>query len=167
MNTLKQLLAQKQIAMNLVEVADGELTPELELKLKQSEMSLLEKADAYAAVRDELYSTVEHLKAKENEFKTAREHVETYIERFEKRLIDTLLERGMTELVGEDVVFKISPTRGTVEITDQDAAKLFYGREKVTIDIDKAAIREALDSGEQLSFAKIQQNYSIKQKVRK
>lgn len=167
MSTLKELLDKERTALILLESAQGELTPEQDAMLTTLEQTVMQKGDAYAAVRDSLYGLVERLTGNKKELDAAIKATKNYIERFESRLIDTLLTAQKTELVGTENVLKISPTRGNVVITDNAAAIRLYGVTKEITTIDLVAIREDLDAGIDKGVAKIVINYAIKQSVNK
>jgi hypothetical protein len=169
MSSLSLLLEFERAAIALLESAQGELSPEQELKLATIEQSLMEKGDAYAAVRQSLRGFLTRMKKQRDDLDTAIKQSENYIDNFDQRFIDTLLLNGKTELIGESVIMKISPTCGSVKITNKELALANYGRSRTTITPDLDAIRADLEAGKQLTkeLAIIEEGYQIRQSVNK
>lgn len=159
---LVEILGQLAEIESLLIVNQGELTPEEDAKLKLFSESLLEKVDGYKHFFDRLEMSVEYWKGKENEAKQIRKAIEANIANAEDYLKSNMLGRGISELAGEEFLFKIRPTQGSVVITNEDEAKECYGKEKITIEIDKKKVREDLENGVNIGCAIIQQNYSLK-----
>jgi hypothetical protein len=162
---LVEILGQLAEIESLLIVNQGELTPEEDTKLKLFTESLIEKVDGYKHFFDRLDMSVSYWKAKENEAKQIRKALESNIDHAESYLKNIMLSRGVSELSGEEFIFKISPTAGEVVITDEQAAKECYGKEKITIEIDKKKVREDLENGINIDCAVIKQNYQLRAKA--
>jgi hypothetical protein len=161
-----------ELLTNLAEIegmlveSKGELTPEDETKLKLFSESLLEKVDNYKHFFDRLEMSLDYWKKKENEAKKIKQALESNIERAEDYLKSVMLHKGITKLEGDEYTFTLSPTRGKIEITDEQSAREVYPREKITIEVDKEKLREDLEKGIDIQCAKIIQTYSLRAKAK-
>lgn len=160
LNTVAEIEAQ-------IESTKGELTPELESALTKTQVNLLSKVDAYFAVMERLDLSVEFWKRKEDEAKAVRKSLENAVESFKERLKMTMLNMDQKTLVGDEIIFTLSPTRGRVEIVDQVAAETNYGEQVVTTKVNLDRIRKDLENGIDLGAAKILQTYSLRTKANK
>jgi len=165
MSSLNNLLTNQKLFMSVIETAQGEMSEAQSLELKTLEQELVKKPDAIAGVLDNFESSIELLSKKKKEIDAALKSLKAQYERLEQYTIDSLLNANLVELEGNEIVLKISPTAGELEITDQAQAEKLYGVEEITIKVSKDAIKKDLNSGVDLGVAKIKQNYSLKRRI--
>lgn len=165
--TLKDILNTVAEIESQIEASKGEITPELETALTQTQVDLLSKIDAYHAVMERLDLSVEYWKRKEDDAKAVRKSLESAVDNFKERLKMTMLGMDQKTLVGDEIIFTLNPTRGKVEIVNQESAEVNYGEQVVTTKVNLDRIRKDLENGIDLGAAKIVQTYSLRTKANK
>lgn len=167
MSSLRNLLDQRALTNSLIEAAQGELTDEQAKELDKLERELAKKPDAIAAILKDFKATEEILARRSSDIAAARKSLKVQYERLEKYTIDNLLNNNLKELEGEEIVLRISPTAGELEIKNKELAEKLYGQTVTEIVVSKDAIKKDLKNGVDLGCAVIKQNYSLKIKERK
>lgn len=165
--SLSKLLEQRKLTNEILEAGGGELTPEQFSALEILERELATKPDAIASVLNEFSLVVSDLKKKKSDLDAAIKSIERQFERLEQYTIENMLNHELKELEGEDVVLKLSPTRGSVKIKDKALAEQLYGEEEVTVKVSLDRIRKDLDSSIDLGVAIIEQGWSLKSKIKR
>jgi hypothetical protein len=159
---LSEILHQlADIEIMLIE-SKGELSPEDEGKLKLFTESLTEKVDGYKHFFDRIEMSINYWKGKENEAYEIRKALEKNLENAEEHLKQVMLHKQVRELVGDSYIFKLSPTKGRVEVIDEAMAKELYPREKITVTVDAERLRQDLENGIDMRCGKIIQTYSLR-----
>jgi len=164
---LIEILGQLAEIESLLIENKGELTPEDDTKLKLFTESLVEKVDGYKHFFDRIDLSINYWKAKEHEAKQIRAALETGVDNAKEHLKATMLQREITTLEGDEYIFKISPTKGKLVITDEEQALAAYPKEKITITIDNEKIRQDLEANIDMKCAVIEQTWSLRTTVKR
>lgn len=139
--------------LNEIEELEGELTPELEERLKINEANMAKKMEGYCKLI--LWYDTQILAAK-----SEKERLDKLIKRSERSqqwLKDAILNvmNATGKLNGVSAgTFTVGTRKSTaVNIIDESAIPARYAREVVTVKIDKTAIKDAIKNGEEVPGA--------------
>ena len=145
MNTLFKITEQaRELSQALIE---GELTPEMESALIINQNELQEKSINYAyAIRSIEYdleaidSEIKRLQA----LKTSRTNA---IERMKSAVLDAMGIYGIDKIETPTMKISVRLNNPAVELVNEYQIPDIFKKEKVTVSIDKTAIKEAIESG--------------------
>lgn len=161
--TLKGITQDILALESLLLEAEGDLTnPALEEWMTINEENMAGKIDAYKHMMDHMEAGIEYFKQKAIEAVQARKIYENQIERMKERLRFTMTELTTSELIGTDYRFKLSKTKPKVIITDDQKIPVCYLTEKLEYTPNKEAIKIAIEKGEIIQGAHLEENYSLK-----
>ena len=139
-----------------IEENGGELTPELEEQITITEHDRESKCEGYVSVIRQLKSKSQLIKDEAKRLLDAARTYDKSVERLEDNLLSSIVQLGniKTNFVS------ISTRRNkSVEIADDVEIPLQYQR--VKIEANKTAIKEALESGIDVPGATIVEKYSL------
>jgi hypothetical protein len=139
-----------------IEENGGDLTPELEEQLTITEHDRESKCEGYVSVIRQLKSKSELLKSEAKRLLDAARTYDKSVERLEDNLLSSIVQLGniKTNFVS------ISTRRNkSVEIADDVEIPLQYQR--VKIEANKTAIKEAIESGIDVPGATIVEKFSL------
>jgi hypothetical protein len=139
-----------------IEENGGELTPELEEQLTITEHDRESKCEGYVSVIRQLKSKSQLIKDEAKRLLDAARTYDKSVERLEDNLLSSIVQLGniKTNFVS------ISTRRNkSVEIADDIEIPLQYQR--VKIEANKTAIKEALESGIDVPGATIVEKFSL------
>lgn len=129
--------------------------------LESIEGEIEDKADGYAKVIRDIESDISGLKSEEKRIKERRQALENRISLMKKSLEEAMRTTGRVKFKTSLFSFGIQKNPVSVEITDE--AKALSSRYiKQKTEIDKTAIKEAIQNGEQLDFAQLVQSESLR-----
>lgn len=140
--------------LNEIEELEGELTPELEERLKINEANMAKKMEGYCKLI--LWYDTQILAAKEE-----TERLRKLIRRAERSqgwlkgaMIDVMA--GLDKPKVSAGTFTVGTRKSTaVNIIDESAIPARYASEVVTVKIDKTAIKDAIKNGEEVPGAQL------------
>lgn len=143
-----------------IEELEGELTPELEERLKINAENMSSKMEDYCKAIRYYEMTVANAKSE-------KERLDKLIKRSERSqqwLKDAIL--NVMNATGKPKVSAGTFTVGTrkstaVNIIDESAIPARYANEVVTVKIDKTAIKDAIKNGEEVPGAQLVERKSI------
>lgn len=143
---------------------DGEIDFDLAQQyLEALEGEREEKIESIALYVKELYHEADAIAQEELKLKKRRQAKEKKAERLEEYLKSSLLGFGSKKFETPRVVLSFRPSKSVV-ITDESKLDKKYMKAKVVVTVDKTAIKDALDKGEVVEGAAIEekQNLQIK-----
>lgn len=157
-NSLFQINSELVDITNLLIENGGELTPELETRLKIAESELKAKSVNYYHVIKELESTTNMIDAEIKRLQELKKSRVNTIEKLENALIYSMNLHGIEKI--ETETLKISTRKSkSVEVVDID--KLPFNCLKIEKKAIKSEIKKMLDEGMEIQGAKIVENTSI------
>lgn len=122
--------------------------------LEGSEGAFDDKIESYCKVIKNLEADAEALKKESKRLSDKKKVIENNIARMKKAMMDALIVTGKRE-AGGLIKAKIQKNGGALPlIVDLEGADLPEEYRKVEYSADGAKIREALDNGEELAFAR-------------
>lgn len=146
--------------LNEIEELEGELTPELEERLKINAENMAKKMEGYCKLI--LWYDTQIIAAKEE-----TERLRKLIKRAERSqewmkgaMLDVMVGLDKTKVSAG--TFTVGTRKSTaVNIIDESAIPARYASEVVTVKIDKTAIKDAIKNGEEVPGAQLVERKSI------
>jgi len=137
-----------------------ELTPELEAALVINQDQLQNKAGNYAKVITNIQSDSDAIDAEIKRLKAMKETKDRALNRLKESLREAMLVSGLDKI--ESSLFKLSLRRSeAVEVDVVDALPSEFINIKNVVTADKVAIKEAIKRGENITGARIIENFNI------
>ena len=156
MKNLFNIDAELYEVYNEIENNGGEMTPELEATLEITEAERLTKGEGYVYVIKQLRSQSDMIKS---EIKRLQE-IEKRYQNSADKLANTLLQSVVAHGQIKTALVTISTRKSkSVSITDESLLGAEFLRIKT--EPNKTAIKEALESGQEVQGALIVENYSL------
>ena len=139
-----------------IENNGGEMSPELEAALEITEAERMTKGEGYVYVIKQLKSQADLLKAEAKRLQEIAKQYENSADKLADRLLQSVIAHGQIKTAFVTISTRKSKS---VSITDESLLKAEYLRIKT--EPNKTAIKEALESGEEVQGALIVENYSL------
>lgn len=139
----------------------GEVNEEIEKFLTITHSELAEKVDGYQNVIERFEALEDHYKARAEFFRTVSGQCKTVAQRLKDNIKYAMQEMGVVEIKGNDIRFKLSPTKGRVIIEDANMVPVEFKEEVIETKIDDKKIREALEQGE-VRGARLEPGFSLR-----
>jgi hypothetical protein len=135
----------------------GELTPELEIAMR----AIAEDVDATSMTLERAESAAAYWKEQARKANAVAKGLSAFQERLEATIKGLMQEKGMNELLGDSVRFKLSPCAKRLVI---DEARLDpgYRMQVVTMLPDKARLKEELEAGATITGASLEGGTSLR-----
>ena len=142
--------------------ADGDLTDEqLKEALVALEESKVEKCGNAICYLNMLKHGIEDMKAEEKRINTMRKSLESRAKNLESAFAYVLKNMGDKEVITKYGVMKLRKNPASVVIDDITKIDSKYTRQKIQIDVDKIAIKKAIQSGKKVDGAHIEQGEKL------
>ena len=139
-----------------IENNGGEMSPELEAALEITEAERMTKGEGYVYVIKQLKSQADLLKAEAKRLLEIAKQYENSADKLADRLLQSVITHGQIKTAFVTISTRKSKS---VSITDESLLKAEYLRIKT--EPNKTAIKEALESGQEVQGALIMENYSL------
>ena len=140
------------------QLEQGELTPEIEQQLQINEEQLKEKAINYGYVIRSFEYDNDIIDAEIKRLKQLKEQKENAIDKLKSAVSDAMQLYGIEKI--DSPTLKLSFRKSeSIEVSDNLDKKYFI--EKITLQPDKNAIKQAIKQGEQVEGAVLVTNYNI------
>jgi hypothetical protein len=137
-----------------------ELTPELEAALVINQDQLQNKAGNYAKVITNIQSDSDAIDAEIKRLKAMKETKDRALNRLKDALREAMLVSGIDKI--ESSLFKLSLRRSeSVEVDIVDTLPSEFINIKNVVTADKVAIKEAIKRGENITGARIIENFNL------
>jgi hypothetical protein len=137
-----------------------ELTPELEQALILNQQQLQTKAGSYAKIIANYQANADAADAEIKRLKQYKEQNEKVVDRLKNALSESMLISGTEKLESDFWRFSVRRSEA-VEVDLLEALPANYVTEKTTKSADKVAIKEAIKRGENITGARIVENFSL------
>lgn len=164
--SLPALVKESQALFQALAESGGELTPEMESALSNIEVNLPAKIDGYKVMIDRAELEEAYWKKKADEFYAVATGMKNVQARLKESLKFAAIQLNQTELVGNDVKFKLSNSKPKL-IIDSDKIDKAYTMQVTTTEIDKKRIEEDLKLGVPVTGAHLEETKSIRAYVNK
>ena len=137
-----------------------ELTPELEAALLINQDQLQTKAGNYAKVIANIQSDADAIDTEIKRLKAMKDTKDRSINRLKEALRDAMLVSGIDKI--ESSLFKLSLRRSeAVEVDVVEALPNAFQNVKNVVTADKVAIKEAIKRGENVTGARLVENFNL------
>jgi hypothetical protein len=160
--SLRELVSDtSEIEQMLVE-SNGEITPAIEAMLAVTCTALPEKIDNYSYMIDRMESIAAFYKAKSDMFLRLAFSAAKVSERCENNMKDAMKELKVTELLGNDIRFKLVKSNPAVNILDESLVPASYKITETTTRVDKKRLADDLKLGVPVAGAELTQGSSLR-----
>ena len=137
-----------------------ELTPELEAALLINQDQLQAKAGNYAKVITNIQSDSDAIDAEIKRLKAMKDTKDRAVNRLKEALREAMMVSGIDKI--ESPLFKLSLRRSeAVEVDVVEALPNDFVTRKVVVTADKVSIKEAIKRGENITGARIIENFNL------
>lgn len=135
---------------------EGELTEE-ELQEQGNELALVlqNKGTSIVAYTRNTESLIEAMKVEEKRISENRKTLENKLDKFKEYVKDNMQRLGIQKLESELGTLSIAKNPASVEILDESLIPNDYKKEKVTITVDKTAIKNDLKLGKNIQGVRL------------
>lgn len=164
---LKQNLSNENLLLYAILDGEGEITPEIEQALIDTERSLESNVDWYFHFKKRLESEMEYRKANADRERAIQRRIEEMVERLDESLKENMIQHHKKEISGIDYRFCLSKTKPKIELrggVSIDELPTSLVRTKLIRELDKELVREVLDGDDALMnkfFQKVE-GYSLR-----
>ncbi len=163
--SLVQIIKDHFVMDELLNALAGELDQTTESWLEENKENLSKKADNYKTAMDMLEAAEGFLKSKAEPFSDAAKVCKNKREALKERLKWAMMALDMHSIEGDNYIFTLSPGANKLVIENEETIPAKFFKEEVVLSIDKDAIKAALESGEKIPGAKLEQIQSLRSKV--
>lgn len=170
--SLPELIENQKILFQKISENEGEITKALEELLTKSSAQIQMKIDNYARFIERAEMEIELCKKEEKESSQTRKSLERAVEGLKFTLKNYMLNSGAREVSGAKYSFKMQSagfkTEFPVDESFDDWAKEFphLFKKETVISPDKIAIKDSIQSGVEVPFARLVPVFSIKHEKR-
>lgn len=164
----KSLFALTEEAMQINKIlfeTNGELTPELEKRLDELDITSQDKVEAYSVTCERFLIEYDWLKRKADELLKIARAYKAVEERLRENIKRHMLALGLKEAKGNTIRYVISQTKEKLVI-DEDKLSDKYKMSVTTLEPDNERIREELNKGEHVEGAELQGGFALRKYVR-
>lgn len=151
--TLYNITEEFSALERLLEMDEGEITPELELLQHAAYELLAQKTDGYVGFVDKLKNEIEQAGEAMQRLKAFVEHREKCIDRCNRYVKDCMMKMGASVIKGKLSEIKLTKPRQHVEIIDRDKIPPEFITIKQEIAISKKEIGDKIRAGEEVPGA--------------
>lgn len=153
--TLMELNEQANAIERMLIENDGELTPELEDAIQNIEIHTARKIDGYAFVIDRAKMLEKFWKEKAKTYTNVGRGCANLVKQIQDRLKWVMEEQEKPVIEGDEFRFSLTDIAKRLEIVDVDLLPDEYKIEKTVYEPDTAAIRAAIEAGEEIPGANL------------
>ena len=158
--TLYGITAELNGILAQLEELGGEITPELEQALAINEEQFVAKAEDYGHAILNLKGMAAAAKAEKERLAALQKFYENTYNRLDNALKTAMVATGHDKV--ETPTMRLSLRHSTAtEVDDLDAVPMEYKTTKVEVVADKAAIKKAIQQGEDVPGAHLVENVSL------
>lgn len=164
MPSLNDIEHEIKMVLDTMEYSDPEhlelLQQQLDSYLEKLGLQEGAKADSVAAIIRQSVARINYLKEEEQRIKNRRQSAEKQLARTKAYFQGVMEFHGLKSIKGESSTLSIRRSEQVV-VNNPEYIPENFKRIKTTIEADKAAIKEALKSGEEIEGCYIVENFSL------
>lgn len=164
--SLVQIAFEFEHLMDQINNPEGEITLELESLIGISSEELSNKLDAYGYLMDRLESEQEQYKKKADAYYSKATRCKDTAEKIKENIKAVMVQMEAKKLSGDDYTFTISPAKPKVLVIDENQIPTSYFRQEIVSKLSKDAVREAIEKGETVSGATLEQSYTLRKGIK-
>ncbi len=143
-------------------VADGDLSQDdFQQALMELEQSKVEKCGNAICYLNMLKHGIEDMKSEEKRINTMRKALENRAKNLENAFAYVLKNMGDSEVITKYGMMKVRKNPPSVIIDDIAKIPTQYQHQKIEVTIDKVAIKKAINAGEKVDGAHIEQSEKL------
>lgn len=160
--TLMSAMAEMAAFEQVLIANGGELSPEMEEELNQSEIVLAGKLDSYGYIWERCDVVHDYWDGKAKEFVAIAKGFKTLKESLRRRMGYGIQALKKTEMCGTRFRFALANTTGKVQITDETLIPKKFKKTKKVIELDMVAIKALLTAGKKVKGCVLVKTPSIR-----
>jgi hypothetical protein len=160
---LISLVIEKEYLDQLIIDKMGELTTELELAIKENDIQLKEKIDAYVNVWDSIDAKIEQLESRTKLIQDKINILNTEREKLKTRLKISLGE--IKQIKGNNSKIKVYTSNQRLDVAVDAVIPLEFMRRKIIHEIDKVELKKKIKEGLEIPGVKLTDTISIKKEI--
>lgn len=158
---MKSLYVISQEAIDLAsKLEEGEFTPEMESSLIINQTELQEKAINYGYVIKSFESDVSVIDEEIKRLQAIKKAKSGAIDRMKESVLNAMNIYGIQKVESPTLNLSIRKSK-SVDIIFEGVIDDKFKKEKITVSIDKTAIKKAIESGETVEGAVIKENDNL------
>ena len=158
--TLYGITAELNAILTQLEELGGEITPEIEQALAINEESFAAKSEDYGHAILNLKGMAAAAKAEKERLAALQKFYENTVNRLDNALKTAMVATGHDKVETPTMRLSLRHTTAT-EVDDLDQLPAEYKTTKVEVVADKAAIKKAIQQGEDVPGARLVENVSL------
>lgn len=145
----------------------GDITPVVEKLQNELELSIPEKVDHFNYFIDNAKALAEMQKKLSDEHAQAARALSNLAARLEHYAKQKMVESEFKQLLGNRTMLSLRKCPKSLVIYDESQIPAQYCTEKFSIEIDKKALKQALESGEEIIGARLEGGAALTRGVNK
>ena len=167
MKTLQEIVQDHKSLDQLMLENGGELTDAQQESIVDAWMleiksDMANKVDGYKYRQDSLESATENLKARAKMISQAAKVLVNMSDLLKTRLKYTMIEMTTDELVGNDFKYKLTSSKPSLNVTNEDAIDPKYFVETTLKVLDRAAVKSDLEHGVEIKGAELIESTTLR-----
>lgn len=164
--TLQEIQRDYLALEDLLNEAEGEITPILNDWMVELERSLEAKSVGYVYAHQRLEATAELNRNYAKQYMDRARILESAAEQLKSRIKDAMLNMGLKEIKGKGASLKLSNTQPRLEINEALIPPEFIHTEMIEkTTIDKDGIKSQLKDGISIPGARLLESYALRMKM--
>lgn len=164
--TLKELVRQEAELEQAIIDSYGEVTPEIEERLKEIDLKIPEKVDRYHMFMEGLRAKAAERKRMAEELLEVSKGLEKALVKCQDYMLYVMNETGNPLLEGTFVKFRKSSSL-SVNVDDLEKVPKEFVKERVSRSADKTAIKSAIREGKHIPGVTVEENFGIRKYSKK
>ncbi len=165
--TMAELASEARDIIGRIELAEGELSAELELELAQNEKALAIKTDKYYFMIERIEHETKFWKEQQDMIKSKISALSNVSEYLKTNLKNRMIELGMKEMNGAYSRFALKPTSARLTIFDEKLIEAKYLKQVVIQEIDKDQLKKDLTEGAASNGARLDGGFALTKTLKK
>lgn len=142
--------------------SSGEVNEDIEKALAVNSQELALKVDGYVEIISRFESLEDYYKARADYFKEISSRCKKAVDRLKENIKFGMNELRTDEIKGLDMRFKVTPTSGTLKITDEETIPVEFKKEEIRTVIDTKSLKEAISKGLKIEGAEVIPGFSLR-----
>lgn len=159
MNTLYNISNEHKALMAQIEAAEGEITEDIAASLEIVEEQLQEKAVGYAYIIKHYDDTADIIDKEIKRLQALKKKADNNADRLKQRIKEAMIQFGVSKVETETITLSFRKSVA-VEINNENEVPSAYMKFAAPTP-DKTAIKKALESGEIVTGARLQENQNL------
>lgn len=167
MSTLVEILTSQNELEKFLSERGGEITSDEQMVdefFKSISTDLQTKVDGYAVTLEDLRTRAVNAYEKSQQWLLLSKRLTTVVERLEGHMIQSMISFDKLRLPGKEYEATVRQNPPRVVIDDESQIPATYSKQKITLSVDKMAIKEAIKNGMDVPGAHLERDFKLEMK---